>query len=181
MIIILLSGYAGSGKDTVADYLKLKGASTFSVAENVKRESANIHGYNYDLTQSQEGKKTIVNSLKTGEKNTVRWFLIEDSLEAKVKNNDEAFWIRLLAKDIVLTNSKLIVISDWRYMAEYTHLKSIFPDAKILTARIVRDSVIPSNDPSEHELDFIKYDHVILNNTSKEDLYIEANSLINKL
>ena len=179
MFIILLSGYAGSGKDTAAAIFEQHGFKIYSVAENVKIQSSKYHGYPFKLTQTQEGKKTLVKSLKTHETKTVRQFLIEDSYENKLINNDPAFWIRLLVQPIIKEQPPFFVISDWRYKAEYDHLKFVFPDAELLKVRVSRSSVVPSTDPSEHELDDERFNFVIQNNGSIDDLNTECRKLLN--
>ena len=179
MFIILLSGYAGSGKDSAALAFKKYGFQVASVAENVKLQSAKYHGFPYELTQTQEGKSTIVKSHKTHENKTVREFLIEDSAQNKIINNDSAFWIRLLVQQIKRDTPDFLVISDWRYKEEYDYLKFVFPEAEIIKVRIIRDSIIASSDKSEHELDNERFNFTIHNNTSLDDLSKECSNILN--
>jgi len=179
MFIVLLSGYSRSGKDTAAAEFSRLGFSVYSFAENVKRQSSMYHGFAYDLTQTQEGKATFVTSEKTQQTKTVRQFLIEDSLANKVINNDPAFWARLLVLQINRTNPDFLVISDWRYKAEYEHIKFAFPDSELITIRINRASVVPSPDPSEHELDNEQFNFTINNNSSIEYLNAECQNILN--
>ena len=179
MFIVLISGYSGSGKDTAAAVFNRLGFSVYSVADNVKRQSSEYHGFPYNLTQSQEGKATQVTSKKTKQTKTVRQFLIEDSLENKVLNNDQAFWARLLVQQIKHESPKFLVISDWRYKAEYEHIKFSFPTAELIKIRITRDSVVPSADPSEHELDNEQFNFTIKNNTTINDLNAECYKILN--
>jgi len=180
MQIILLSGYAGSGKDTVADILVKYGFVKYSVAENVKRYSSSYHGFNYDLTQTQEGKTTLVKSNKTGEIKTVRQFLIRDSLLNKTTNNDQSYWAKQLSKEMLQTNPDKVVISDWRYIEEYEYLKIIFPEADFLKVKVKRASVKPIDDPSEHQLDMVESDIEIANNSDKNSLIKECEELLRK-
>lgn len=179
MFIILVSGFSCSGKDTVAEMFCGCGFKRYAVADNVKRQSAEYHGFDYTLTLTQEGKATYVKSVKTTETKSVRTFLIEDSLQNKLINKDSAFWIRLLVKQIQRDNHQYLVISDWRYKAEYEHLKFVFPEAEFLCIRVERDSVIPNNDASEHELDSFPFDHILKNNSTKEVLKQACYKLLN--
>jgi len=181
MFIVLLSGYAGSGKDSAALIFQTYGFKIASVAENVKRQSAKYHGFLYELTHSQQGKSTMVKSQRTGDIKTVREFLIEDSAQNKLINNDPAFWIRLLVQQIKNEVPKFLVISDWRYKEEYDHLKFAFPEAEIIKVRIVRDSVIVNNDKSEHELDSERFNFMICNNGTLEELHKECSKILNRM
>jgi dephospho-CoA kinase len=181
MHIILLSGYAGSGKDTVADILINYGYKKYSVADNVKKYSSTIHGFSYDLTQTQTGKTTLVKSAKTNEVKTVRGFLISDSLLNKAINNDEAYWAKQLSQEILQTVPDKVVISDWRYIEEYEHLKIIFPEAAFLKVKVRRDEVKPMADPSEHQLDSVEHDIEIDNNSDKISLIKKCEDLVRSL
>jgi hypothetical protein len=180
MFIILISGFAGSGKDTAADFFSTLGFSIYRVADNVKRQSALYHGFPLNLTETQEGKKTLVTSTKTNETKSVRSFLIEDSLQNKIINNDPAFWARLLVAQIKREAPDFVVISDWRYKAEYDLIKFEFPDSELIKIRVIRDSVIPSTDPSEHEIDDEKFNFTIHNNGSITQLHAECRKILNR-
>lgn len=160
MKIILLAGYAGSGKDTAGLVFQKVGYKRYAVADMVKHYSAKRHGFSFDLTQTQEGKMVLHNN------KTVRQYLIDDAAEKKAENNDPAYWIKLMAELIVTDGISDIVVTDWRYHAELTHLKEAFPNAKFTTIRVVRDSVVPLDDISEHELDSVCTDYVVKNNDS---------------
>jgi hypothetical protein len=164
MHIILLAGYAGSGKDTAGAALKLYGYTRYAVADAVKLYSSKRHGFSLDLTHTQDGKATFFNN------KTVRQHLIDDSAELKAIHNDPAYWIRMLAETIKNTQPQKVVITDWRYPAELTHLHTVFPTAQITTVRISRSCITPSNDPSEHEIDAIPTDYTVKNDTTPEDL-----------
>jgi len=100
----------------------------------------------------------------------VRQHLIDDSAELKATHNDPAYWIRDLAETLKTEQPQKVVITDWRYPAELSHLQAVFPMAQITTVRISRTCITPSNDPSEHEIDAIPTDYTVKNDTSPEDL-----------
>jgi hypothetical protein len=164
MKIILLAGYAGSGKDTAGSVFVKDGYKRYAVADMVKRYSAIRHGFSFDLTQTQAGKTTLHNN------KMVRQYLIDDAALLKALNNDPAYWIKLMADLIISDGTCNVVITDWRYHAELSHLKVAFPNAQTTTIRIVRDSVVPLDDSSEHELDSVSTDYVVKNNDSVEHL-----------
>lgn len=175
----MLSGHAGSGKDTAALAFRDYGFKIYSVAENVKLQSSKYHNFPYELTQTQQGKNTVVLSQATSEMKTVRRFLIEDSLHNKIINNDSSFWIRLLVQQIKKDDPDFFVISDWRYKEEYNFLKFAFPEAEIIKIRIVRKSVIILNESSEHELDNERFNFIIHNEGTLSDLSKECAKILN--
>ena len=164
MRIFMLSGYAGSGKDTVGKILIELGYKRYAFADALKHFSADLHKFSFDLTQTETGKQQLVYSPHANKTASVRTFLIEDSAKAKVDYNDPAYWARITAQNIKDEAPLKVVITDWRYTAEIEHIMKTFPQAQIITFRIVRPGITPLADPSEHELDNAVVDLVINNN-----------------
>lgn len=173
--IILLSGWAGSGKDLLADYLvKNRNYTKFSFASNLKKKVSEHYNIDYNLTLTQEGKKTIVNG------SSIRELLIDYSKE--IRNKNDNIFVEYICDEIKLFDSYKtkrgetlsdIVISDLRYMNEINLINQIFHKSKIFTIRINRHHNSPVNDISENQLDLFKFDYIIDNKGSKEDLYKE--------
>ena len=162
--IILITGYAGSGKDAAGSVLQQNGYTRYAYADMLKIQTAHKYGFPFELTQTQEGKGTAVSS------KTVRQLLIEEAALMKELHNDPAYWAKLLAKAIKDSTDSKIVITDWRYTAELANFQEEFPEAEITTLRIYRPSVIPSADPSEHELDNYQCTYTIANDGTLEEL-----------
>jgi len=170
MIVYLISGYAGSGKDAVGRVLERVGFRRYAFAEILKQRSAEDHGFNVALTQTPAGKATVIKSAKTHRVATVRALLIEDSALAKRTHADDGYWAKLVCDQIARETPKFVVITDWRYNSEYTTLRARFPQAKLVRIRVVRPSVEPSEDPSEHDLDMTPVDFTIDNNSTIDAL-----------
>jgi len=190
MHIILITGYAGSGKDVIGSLLQKRGYKRYAFADCVKICSAKHHGFDYNLTQTQDGKSTVVTSIYNNKQATVRTFLIEDSAEAKMIHNDPAFWAKILENIIQIEKPQKVVITDWRYKAEYNHFKTTFDsyfgssiqstlEPNILvTIRVLRPGITILDDPSEHELDTIVTDHTIYNTSTIDHLSSQLNQFI---
>jgi dephospho-CoA kinase len=163
-----MTGYAGSGKDEAGKVFK--GYTRYAFADMLKLFSAERHNFPFALTQTQEGKATKIQSAYNNSVASVREFLISDSAEMKQAHNNPAFWAKLLAKKIKDEQPKKVVITDWRYNAEFKNFKEEFINSKITTLRIFRNSVTPLKDPSEHELDQVVCDYTIQNNSTIEML-----------
>ncbi len=164
-LIILINGFSCSGKDTMADYIVKQYSSKFlklSMADKLKKHTANKYNFDSDLTQTQCGKKTMIPVFNK----SVRELLIEEALSLKkIYGND--FFIENLLHYIRLKNIKEnILISDFRFKNEHTFLvNNAKLDYKVITVRINRFARSPVNSPSEYSLNNFLFDYEI-NNTS---------------
>jgi hypothetical protein len=170
MQIILLAGYAGSGKDTVGALFVKRGFIQFAFGHEVKVHSSQLHGFPFELTQTQEGKEFLVKSQHNHQIASVRTFLIEDSAYMKKLKHNPAYWATKVADAILKVKCENVVITDWRFKAEYENLKQTFPDANIMRIRVYRPSVTPLESFSEHELDEEPMTFTIHNTGTIEEL-----------
>jgi len=165
-LIVLLSGWAGSGKDAAASLLVEemqfdRVAFADALKEDVSRAtSIPIHYFNevsYKDTPLQ------------GIRKTPRDLLLEHALAARAEDPD--IYSRRIAARIRPLSSALqhIVVSDWRYTREYEFMKKNL-DAHIVRGRILRSLITPSSDPSEHDLDNEIFDFTIVNDGCISDL-----------
>lgn len=177
--IILLSGWATSGKDLLADFLlKNKGYTQFAFAISLKKQVSDHYNFDYNLTLSQEGKNKKIGNY------TIRELLISYAKIERNKNQD--VFAQYTSKEIKLYDSYKnkrgeqlsdIVISDVRYHNEIDFIKKQFyNNSKIITIRLNRHLCSPINSESETQLDDYKFDYTIENKGTKLDLY---NSFIN--
>jgi len=172
MKVLWLSGFAGSGKDTVAAILcKKLDYYRVAFADMLKDYVAEKYRFNRILCDTVEGKNTIVALGKT-----VRELLIEESAAAKT-NNLNIFAEQALRK-IIGSGQDFIVISDWRYPHEYEFItKALGPTVDHTTIRIVRPGLPSLSDPSEHALDVWPFELTILNS----DLHYLEREIIAKI
>jgi hypothetical protein len=96
---------------------------------------------------------------------TPRQLLLEHALASRERDPD--IYSRKVAA--VARFHENVVISDWRYQREYSFLQDAIPGT-ILCYRVTRKGVIPSLDPSEHDLDTQPMDAHIRNDGSLEML-----------
>jgi hypothetical protein len=165
--IFLITGYAGSGKDAAGKVLQKLGYKRYAFADMLKIQCAQKYDFPFELTQTQEGKSTVVVPTTLPAK-TVRQVLIEEAALMKELHNDPAYWAKLLAESIKLDQPTKVVITDWRYNAEIEHFQNEFRASPITTLRIQRPSVVQSEDPSEHELDNCPCNYTIVNEGTLE-------------
>jgi len=188
--IFLISGWCGSGKDMVADYLVSNTKFKYkfcklNIANELKKYTAKKYNFDYNLTNTQSGKQTLC-YLKENNQNitkSVRDLLIEEALLQKTKFGDDFFIQKVSNKideideiDETYLSKTCILISDFRFIHEYEFMKNKYHD-KIKTIRINRFNVAPINSPSETELDNFKFDYTIINNGKKEDVYKQIDEI----
>jgi len=170
-VIYLIGGKAGSGKDTMADYMcKNYGCKRLAYADALKDYTSEKYNIDRNLFDTQDGKMKVI---KVNDSElTIRQLLINVSLEKKLTN--ENLWIDIVIQQILDSDKEFIVISDFRYPAEYFELTKKFN--YVSTIKIVRDNVKLINDHSETALDTFDFDCIIDNNSDVNSLYSTLDS-----
>jgi len=178
-MIFLLTGYAGSGKTTAGEILmKLLenyGAKSAAFGDCVKEETALLYDFPLDLAYSQEGKNTVVHTIK-GQK-TVRQILIDYSLEMKQIHGNDIWAKKIVDKMCQFPEYFPWIIHDWRFIEELDTIKRSFY-IKIITIRILRPDIVSLDTPSEHQLDDCETDHTVINDGTLEDLTDKVKTII---
>ncbi len=151
--IWLLSGYAGSGKDTAGSILEglLENTNvwTTSFAAQPKLEVSNMYSIPLELLNSQEGKQSLI-PLSDGTQKQVRTLLIEYAQGKKKETNNPYIWAECLQPS---NPAKHWILTDWRFLGELECLQRRFPNTRIITLRVLKPDVIPLKSETEHELD----------------------------
>jgi hypothetical protein len=151
--IIMLSGWIGSGKSTIAQEIiaQLKEKEVFVEYQPLARRVkfiATLMGW--DGKKDDMGRQLLIDIGMAGRK------------------HDPFTWVKLV--DAAITNgTEVVVIDDWRFPNEYEYLRSLnrYDIAKI---RMERDGLLPLNDVSETSLPSSKealssaYYDIIINN-----------------
>lgn len=195
-IVIALSGWKGSGKDTSADYLTAEyGFKKMSFAAKLKDMVSELYNVpREDLDSPTRKEMPLVNlpaiptdrfteavhhllreELKSGYWTPRALCILEGSIKRSVHSN---YWVRSVAEEIVRAPTGNFVISDMRYTSEADTLKILIP--QIITVRINRYQSISTSDPSERDLDMYKFDYTIDNQGVKELLYDALDAVISR-
>ena len=162
-MILLLAGWARSGKDAAASLLQEEmGFMRFAFADALKHEVAAIHGLPVDIFHLDAKNVLLPESNKTP-----RDLLLDHARAARAADPD--VYARQVLGKILWSNRERIVISDWRYRREYDFLTR-FAGRPIVTCRIVRPGITQMADPSEHDLDDQPMDFTIQNDGGISDL-----------
>lgn len=135
MSIVILTGFAGAGKDTVADYLVSKHSFIkLSMAQKLKEGVAVIFGYNYKMLQGltpsdrewREQKDEFWSSI-CGRDLSPRKILQEVGTECFRNIFSTDFWVGCVSRQINQyreQGAENFVISDARFMSEINFLRN---------------------------------------------------------
>ena len=171
--ILLVSGWAGAGKDAVANILGTRGYKRMAFADPLKRHVAAIADIPVAIFHDRATKDL---PLRTRcpiypSAHTPRDILLQHARFAREIDPD--VYAREIA-DEIYENAGIQhwVISDWRYRREYEFIRSNLSqdDYDIIRIRIVRPEITPSTDPTEHDLEDEDMDHILENTGTLEDL-----------
>ena len=208
-MIVGITGFIGSGKDTVAKMLVEKGAVQDSFAAPLKDLCASVFGWDRDLVEgdtieSRDFRETpdIFWTRKLGIDNfTPRLALQLIGTEIMRDHFNSDIWISSLEYRLRKSSNDIIVISDARFQNELNLIKSM--GGKVLT--VVRDELPEWHDiavkankgsvPARHTMNTryksvhasewswvgFDFDHVIDNTGSLEDLEKQVNSFHSSL
>jgi hypothetical protein len=152
-LVILIAGWAGSGKDAAASFfVNDHGFRRFAFADPLKEDVSRRTGIPLEVFHDPALKDLPLDSRQDGK--TPRTLLIERA--AEVRATDPDYYVRAIGQqilaEIVATGHKRFVISDWRYQRESQHIRSI-PGLRLLCTRVERPGIQPSEHSSEHDLD----------------------------
>jgi hypothetical protein len=198
-MIIGLSGYAKSGKDTVADIIISIDSNQWVVKKfsgKLKQIASLLTGIDINKFEDQDFKDQIMplewveqwveGTTKYYKIMKVRDFLQKLGTEAVRDGLHKNAWVNALMYDYYgiydidtdVTNMPNWIITDCRFPNEFEAIRQ----AGGVVVRISRDGVKPVNaHPSEIALDGFDFDYVIENNGSLEDLKRSVNFMLNQL
>lgn len=165
--LILLSGWAGSGKDAVATVLTTTyGFQRFAFADPLKEAVAAATGLPAAMFERPFKDRPLGDS----DPRTPRDLLIQHADAARAVDPD--IYSNATLEAILASGTRRAVISDWRYRREGQVVT--FPLARagwrILHVRVKRPHLIPSTAPIEHDLDTADMDLWIENDGTLADL-----------
>jgi hypothetical protein len=170
--IVLLSGWAGSGKDVAANLMcEEMGYVRLAFADPLRKELSEKTKLHIEYFSSPLLKDTLLSTplAEFPDAKTYRDVVIEWAAKRRAIQDD--VYSQTIV-DVIRsgTAGNRIVVSDWRYLCEERTIREAFPDFTVIRIRIRRDSVIPRCSPSEIELDTFPMDAEIPNNGTISDL-----------
>jgi hypothetical protein len=159
--VILVSGYSGSGKDLLADYLVSKhNYIKMSFADKLKRDTAKKYSFDPALTLTQSGKRQLLYT-------ECKYITIRDCLIWEAMNLRKLYGANIFAKHVTdrintLDQNTNVVISDFRFPNEYHWIKKNI-QCDLITIRIDRFDKSPVESETETQLDNFRFDYIISN------------------
>lgn len=164
MVVILISGYATSGKDTFSDYVikYLPCAKKFPIAYDLKEIASKYFGW--DGNKDEKGRNLLIGIGSVG------------------RAYNPYIWVDKAIKRIKSESPPVAIVSDWRFKNEFIKVVEAFGRDSVITVRIKRNVGRILDDISEHDLDdFMDYDYIVDNNGTLEDLEGAARDFIGRL
>jgi hypothetical protein len=162
-VVLLLSGWAGSGKDEVANLLMDEfNFQRLAFADGLKRDCAQFTGIPLSVFHSYEKDQLLPYKVhRYPDAKTPRDVLIRHARNVRIM--DPFAYSRVVVQQIadgIAEGRRRFVISDWRYPLEYEYVSSFFTGSPVafVRCRIYRPSVTPSAEESEHMLDTAEMD-----------------------
>jgi len=180
-VIIGLSGYARSGKDTVADYLvEHHGFVKLSFATPMRQALYKLDPEIRDMTGLVYSFRQAVDLFGWEDMKTYfpryRELMQRMGTEVGREMFGEDFWVEQALKQV--ERGQDVVLADVRYQNEALAIQEYFGEVW----RVERPGVNPANGhTSENDLDDYKFDRKILNYGSTEDLYQTVTTILTGL
>jgi len=165
MKIIALTGWSGSGKDTLATILAQQGCARFAFAEPLKDIASELFGFPRDWADTQEGKQTPWQVGYTTK--SIRQILLDFAKLDRERFGDDIYARETIQKFETVEPWRTIVITDLRFpveleaLIEYQHKTSC--DFELWRVKREGQDASPVDHPSEHLLDNLTTTRTIVN------------------
>lgn len=165
--VIMVSGLARSGKDTVSDYMLQKmiergiNVSKLSFAQPMKEILADT--FELDLGEvdllknnSSTNKVMLYNTIHQGmaELSDFRKILQRFGTEAMKKQFGDDVWVELAHKKL---HTDFTIISDWRFKSEWEYFM-IQPDVNVISVKVYSNMTEDTNDSHISEIGLVNFD-----------------------
>ena len=152
-LIVLISGWAHAGKDSVAKILvETYDFQKYAFADPIKQKVAEEEDIPLEWCYDQKRK---AEALPSNPERTLREELIRVGEDAR--ELDKEVWAKVIGEKIqkaIKKGKRKFVVSDWRMIDELWGLQKLIPDAIILPIRVNRPSqlISPVPDATEYSL-----------------------------
>ncbi len=181
-MIILISGYKRSGKDTIADYLVQKyGFTRYGFADPIKETVKYLFDWNDDWINNN--KETIDERWGISYRQAAQWlgteafqYSICEKYPLFKETIGRSFWVKKF-ENLYNNKENNYVLSDYRFPHEYELLKHLNP----ICIKVERDGCEFDGHESESYIETLHYNHIIENNTLLPALYFKIDGIMKKI
>jgi dephospho-CoA kinase len=180
-LIIMISGFRGSGKDTLGSLIiKHRKFKRYGFADQLKDIASKKYNFDRKYADLREEKDKLRPEYNN---QSIRDLVRKESQEIE-KTNSKMLSEEVLNKmkeDIKNDPEINFVITDFRYKHDYEPLEEYFGKKSILTIKINRIGIeIPNEEkePEEYALKHFEFDIYIQNDSSIEELWINFDKKI---
>ncbi len=165
MKVIALTGWSGSGKDTLAEILSRQGCARFAFAEPLKDTASELFGFPRDWADTQEGKRKL---WRVGySEKTIRDILLDFAKLDRERFGDDIYALETIEKFQSVEPWRTIVVTDLRFPVELEalieHQHQTCCELEIWRVKREGQETSPVDHPSEHLLDNLTTTRTILN------------------
>jgi dephospho-CoA kinase len=173
-MIIAITGLKRSGKDMLANYIKLKyGFNHVKIATPLKQMIQSLFSLSPQELE-EDCKEKIHSKWGTSPRemmNFIGTHMFQYEIQKLIPNIGRTFWIQKLFETEGYSN---LVISDLRFLHEQEEIKK-HPNIII---RVVRENTSEDNLESEKESKYIDADYTIENNSTIKELYMKCDVIM---
>ncbi len=175
-MIIGITGYKRSGKDTAAQILvdnitpKIK---RIALADAMKNFTSELLDIDVEVVETLKAMEDVKLTSWDNSQATMRTFLQNLGQGIKDITGDELVWCRYLARQLTFDNNESYVIPDIRFPFEEAFFRELAEIAGVpfVMVRIVRDGVGgDDNHVSEQSISKVREDITVFNNGTVKEL-----------
>ncbi len=180
-----MTGWSGSGKDTLADILVKQGCARFAFATPLKDITSELFRFPREWAETQEGKQKLWRVGYT--EKTIRQILLDFAKLDRERFGDDIYAQETIAKFKQVAPGQTIVVTDLRFPVELNALREYQQKTgcEFELWRVKREGqdTSPVDHPSEHLLDDIEPTKTIINPGTTIEAFEERvfSLLINEL
>lgn len=196
MEILLVCGYRGTGKDTLcqqfngirnfnwkvlgrehrSDKFIIKPVRRIAYADVLKKTVNKMLGIKEDINTEPLKEMSLLQiekiigyelSKEHNKDKTLREYYIQYATEKR--KQDEDYWCSRVELGTELKDH--VMITDWRYKNEYEYVRKYWKYDTMTTIRVFRKDVCIPEHESEHELDEIQTEYVLIPEKGYEEEY----------
>jgi len=183
-MIIAITGYKRSGKNTVSDYLKSKyGFTEYAFAKPIKEVASLIFGWSMDHIENS--KELVDERYGISPRQFLQWFgtegmqyILPDFYPAMKEKVGRGIWVKIFEELYRCNPNTDYAISDFRFPHEEKALK----DLGAYTIKVINPRInnVDTHESEKH-IDVFKCDYFIYNTDTFENLYSQVDEIITNI